>query len=523
MNLRHNLRIGLGRDAVLIATVLLAVAAGFLAFVARLNDVTHDAFHEMALARELFEHGTLPLEDRFAFTPTVSPAVHHEWGTGVFLYLVAGASPLGLDGMAITRLILIAMLGLCIYRAARNNGANPLVFGLCLPIAFPLAWVGFATLRAQLITLVFMSLQVLIQQSDWRERRSWVIAWMFMYVVWLNMHAGFVVGVAMLGLHVIERWIVYWYSIDGNFQLSDFLNRFWHHFLIAVFLAIGILINPWGAQYPIYLWHAILMPRPTMLEWQPLWFMPDTVMSLSAFAFMAIGLGYAAKTRQWKRLRGWLFCCLAAYMALKHIRHGSLFAIAWMIYMPGWLTATEFGRSSSAILQNYRTTVLRVSWIAGIASAIFFVQHSAWRSEIPNTAVESTMVYPVEAVEFLKRSEFRGNLLTPFTAGAYVSWNCHPNIRVSLDGRYEVAYRDDVLPKHDDFYHAGSNWHDVLTEYDPDAILVKQNVPVRKLLGKKEHDTEHFRLAYEDATFAVFVQDSLSVRTSDSWRDSQKR
>jgi hypothetical protein len=92
-----------------------------------------------------------------------------------------------------------------------------------------------------------------------------------------------------------------------------------------------------------------------------------------------------------------------------------------------------------------------------------------------------------------------------------------------LDGRYEVAYRDDVLPKHDDFYHAGSNWHDVLTEYDPDAILVKQNVPVRKLLGKKEHDTEHFRLAYEDATFAVFVQDSLSVRTSDSWRDSQKR
>jgi hypothetical protein len=523
MNLRHNLRIGLGRDAVLIATVLIAVAAGFLAYVARLNDVTHDAFHEMALARELFEHGALPLEDRFAFTPTVSPSVHHEWGTGVFLYLVAGASPLGLDGMAITRLILIAMLGLFIYRAARNNGANPLVIGICLPLAFPLAWVGFATLRAQLITLLFMAIQVLLQQSDWKERRGWVIAWMLMYVVWLNMHAGFVVGVAMLGLHVIERWIVYWYSLPGKLQVSDFLDRFWHHFLIAGFLPIGIIINPWGAEYPQYLWHAILMPRPTMLEWQPLWHMPDTVMSLSAFSFMAIGLGYAAKTRQWQRLRGWLFCCLAAYMALKHIRHGSLFAIAWMIYMPGWLTATEFGRSSLALLHSYRITVIRSAWIAGLASISFFTLHAAWRSKLPSSDVESSMVYPVEAVEYLKRSEFQGNLITPFAAGAYVSWKCYPNIRVSLDGRYEVAYREDVLPKHDVFYNADQHWYDVLTEYDPDAILVKQNAPVRQLLGKKEHDTEHFRLAYEDATFAVFVHDSLSVRTSDSWRVSQKR
>ncbi|MCU0710784.1 MAG: hypothetical protein MUC43_01910 [Pirellula sp.] len=523
MNLRQNLRIGLGRDAVLISTVLLAVAAGFLAYVSRLNDVTHDAFHEMALARELFEHGTLPLEDRFAFTPTVSPAVHHEWGTGVFLYLVAGASPLGLDGMAIARLILIALLGLCIYRAARNNGANPLVIGLCLPIAFPLAWVGFATLRAQLITLVFMAIQVLLQQSDWRERRSWVFAWMIMYVVWLNMHAGFVVGVAMLGLHVIERWLVYFSLNRNSFQLREFLERFWHHFVIAGFLVVGVMINPWGVRYPIYLWHAILMPRPTMLEWQPLWQMPDTVISIASFAFMAIGLGYAAKTRQWQRLRGWFFCCLAAYMALKHIRHGSLFAIAWMIYMPGWLTATEFGRSWLAILQNYRTTAIRMCWITGIASLLFFVQHSAWRCEIPSKHTESSMVYPVEAVEFLKRSEFKGNLITPFTAGAYVSWICHPNIRVSLDGRYEVAYRDDVLPKHDAFYHASPNWRDVLVEYDPDAILVKQTAPVRRLLGQKEHDTEHFRLVYEDSMFAVFVHDSLSVRTSASGRVSDNR
>lgn len=498
----------------LIAAVLLAVALAFMAYVARLNDVTHDAFHEMALAREFFEQGSFPHEDRFAFTPTVSPSVHHEWGTGVLLYIVAGASPLGLDGMAITRLLLIAMLGLCIYRAARNNGAHPLMIGLCLPIAFPLAWVGFATLRAQLFTLLFLVIQILLQQSDWRGKKSWVAAWMLLYVVWLNVHAGFVVGVAALGLHVIERWLEYWWDSSRPRDISDFVERFWHHFLIAAFLGIGILINPWGVQYPVYLWKAILMPRPTMFEWQPLWFIPDRAISLGAFGVMVITLGYTFKMRQWRRLRGWLFCCLAAYMALKHIRHGSIFAVAWIVYSPGWLTPTALGRGCLATVQRNRRLAIQACFVVGLAATIFFVQHSAWRANLPDTGPELSMVYPVRAVEFLKKIKFQGNLLTPFTAGAYVSWTCYPNVRVSLDGRYEVAYQHDVLPKHNSFFAAESNWRSVLEEYAPDAILVKQNAPVRKLLGLRETDTEHYYLAYEDDTFAVFAHDSLSVRTS---------
>jgi len=104
----RNLRIGLHRDGRLIVAACLATFLGFVAYVSRLSDVTHDAFHEMALVRAMFESGSFPLNDIFAFTPTVSPAVHHEWGTGLFLYMVAGANPMGLHGMAVARLLLIA-------------------------------------------------------------------------------------------------------------------------------------------------------------------------------------------------------------------------------------------------------------------------------------------------------------------------------------------------------------------------------------------------------------------------------
>ena len=56
-----------------------------------------DLFHEMALIREALALGRIPMEDVFAQTSTVSPVVHHEWGTGAVLYfLVVGVALLGL-------------------------------------------------------------------------------------------------------------------------------------------------------------------------------------------------------------------------------------------------------------------------------------------------------------------------------------------------------------------------------------------------------------------------------------------
>ncbi len=55
--LRSNLRVGVKHDAILVAWLLLALASGFLAYVARVHEVTHDVFHEMALFREALALG----------------------------------------------------------------------------------------------------------------------------------------------------------------------------------------------------------------------------------------------------------------------------------------------------------------------------------------------------------------------------------------------------------------------------------------------------------------------------------
>ncbi len=55
------------------------------------------------------------------------------------------------------------------------------------------------------------------------------------------------------------------------------------------------------------------------------------------------------------------------------------------------------------------------------------------------------MVYPLGSGRVPKRNDFTRYSYYPFLRGADVSWYCYPNIR-QLDGSYEVAYREDVLP-----------------------------------------------------------------------------
>ena len=73
----------------LAAVLALAAMAGY-----RVSGtvVDPDLWHEMALFRAALALGSLPLHDLFAYTPTVFPSIHHEWGAGAIGYGVARGS-----------------------------------------------------------------------------------------------------------------------------------------------------------------------------------------------------------------------------------------------------------------------------------------------------------------------------------------------------------------------------------------------------------------------------------------------
>jgi hypothetical protein len=521
--LRANLRVGRHRDFILMFWLLFAVACGFLAYVSRVHEVTHDVFHEMALFRESLVRGSFPTHDLFAFTPTVNPSVHHEWGTGAILYLVSVESGLGLAGIAILRLLLIGALWLLLYRVARMRGAHPYIFACFAAFTFPFFWVGFATIRAQLFTLVFLAAQMCMQELDWRGRRMWVIAWWLMLVAWLNIHAGFVVGIGMFGFHWVERFGAAWLK---NRSFTEALRSTWHLILVGCCVAVALPINPYGWQYIPYLIHAITMPRPLILEWHALWHTYAPALTLLAFAICVLLFAYCQRYVRVTRLRGAAFLSLTAYEALQHIRHGSLCGAVWLAYVPAWLTHTPLGRSMISSVNTHRALFIGASQAIALASLLFACANQFWHPTLPTSAKYSEASFPTGAVEYLERHNFCGNLLTPFAQGAYISWTLYPNVRVSLDGRYEVAYDNQVMLDHDKLFNGAAEWPQLLEKYACDAVLVDQNSSLRPLLeilreessSKLSPTQSPWRFVYEDGAFVI-----LARNTSNSLPYSDRR
>ncbi|MCH8851285.1 MAG: hypothetical protein IID41_01380 [Planctomycetes bacterium] len=163
-----------------------------------------DMFHEMALIRQAVELGHLPLQDDFAYTPTLSLIVHHEWGTGAVLYCLTRFT--GSAGILTLKYLLAAAIGLGVVICARKRGADVVVLGPLLPLAIFLGDIGITTVRAQMFTLGGLACLLFFLEADRAGRRRWIGPWLVLYVLWLNLHGGFVVGVGVLGLYTAEQF-----------------------------------------------------------------------------------------------------------------------------------------------------------------------------------------------------------------------------------------------------------------------------------------------------------------------------
>ena len=205
-------------------TTLAAIGLLFAGIVTVDSFVDPDMFHEMALIRQAVEVGALPLQDDFAYTPTVSPIIQHEWGTGAVLYcLTQFAGPIGILTL---KYVLAAGIALGVMICARKRGAAAAVLGPLLPTVIFLGKIGITTVRAQMFTLGGLVCLLCFLEADraGRHRRQWIAPWLVLFVLWLNLHGGFVVGLAVLGGYGNNYGYGYGYNYFEGYGYGDSQN-----------------------------------------------------------------------------------------------------------------------------------------------------------------------------------------------------------------------------------------------------------------------------------------------------------
>lgn len=485
-----------------------------------------DMFHQMALFQAAVELGWLPREDIFAFTPTISPSVHHEWGAGALLYAMVVASGWGEAGVWILRYALLAILAMTAYRGALRRGGDSTTLFLCAPLAIVLLASGLSTLRAQMYTFLFTAILLGILQRDREGERRWIVPWLLLYVVWLNLHGGFVVGLGLFVVHLAVRFAEQWRGTlygagterGGSATFVARLEALHpafaatrHLFLVLLAMLVLIGANPYGLDYIPFLWEALALDRPLIDEWAPLWSDRASWITKVAFASSLLYPLYAVMRNGTRALPGLALISVAALAAVSAQRIVPIYAIVWFICVPGLLAPGIVAPAAGPLLRRFRLAIVVGCAGCGTVLTASAAQARPWVLRIPNAQIEaSSLYYPVGAVEYLADTDFAGDVMTEFNWGAYVSWMLHPAVRVGMDSRYEAAYPPELVPEIHDFYMGRPGWEDVLERYGADAVIVRESRPLARLLERTEDsaDTHSWVRVYRDDAFAIWVDPS---------------
>ena len=474
---------------------LLLLAAVF--GVSLLTFVDPDLYHCLTHARLLATADALPIRDAFAYTPTLPRVVHHEWLTGVVHHAVVDR--FGGAGLLVLRLAVEGLLVAGAFGLACRRGARLPVLLLVGPLALGFMAPGLTLLRAQAWTLLFTVVLLWLLDYDGRGRRWWIPAYLALHLVWLNAHGGFVVGMALIGIHGAEQ------------ALSA---RPWRH-LVPVLLAAAalVLVNPHGLEYPRYLWEALRMDRGLIGEWRPLWDGP--AIAVPVWALTLLVLGYGVRGAGAGHRAGWLMALVVALACLRHQRHVSIYGLVWIASVAPMLQRARLGVLVDAIWRTRPARLTPVLAAALLIALIALVSDPPWRLRVPaapcGSCPASPVVYPVGPVEYLRDAAFRGNAFVPFHAGAYVSWQQAPAIRVSIDGRWEAAYPPELLDEHVRFFDALDGWPAVRASYPPDVVIAERAQPV---VGAMVAEGQ-WPLVYQDDGWVVFARPGLALQARD--------
>lgn len=485
-----------------------AIAAGLAALVLRqlaapVADL--DMFHEMALIREALADGQLARQDVYAYTPTVSPVVHHEWATGVVLYFIAVAAGLGGGGILVLHYLLIAGIAACCYRCARLRGAHGAVLAPLAPVAIALLIPGTSPVRAQMFTFLFVACLLVMFEWDRRGHRGWLAIWLPLYVVWLNLHGGFIVGAGLFGLYAVERFVV---QMGSESSARVALIRTRHLWLAGAAMVVLPLINPYGWEYLPYLWHALLLDRPHVAEWAPLWDPRVDWTYILIYIISLLFIAYAIARQGIRRLPGLLLVFATAALAARSQRLLPVYGIVWISYVPAYLSNTELRQLVETGWRRFAVPLAVAILLAAAVLAGKAVQMRFWELRVPVYPVEGELHYPGGAVDYLAAQQFAGNLMTPFNAGAFISWKLFPAVKVGMDSRYEVAYPVRVADENATLYNGEAGWQEILEKYPTDAVLVPAGSALNRLLAMHPE----WPRVYVDDGYAVFARLDVAMR-----------
>ena len=348
-------------------------------------------------------HG-IPAHDIFTYTARNFRWIDHEWGSDVLI------SYLYQYGYLVLALFFAGLWTLALMINAWRVRFIFLLMGLA-------AMLPYAEIRPTVLTVVGLGIVLRLLAA---QKVTKTILWLpLIFVIWANLHGGFVLGLAVL---------LYFAAIRKSKPL-----------ILMFLLCVPItFINPYGPRLYVEIFR-------TLTDWS-LHFQTDG-MAVAALQYSVLPLIILWSAGFWlfarEKIINWVGVGpLLLFASLAATRNVPLFTVAATPELDNYYTQAKslFPKHPPKQAQRLYSGFV----IAVVGVTLYFIGSSV----IPSANRDAG--YPVSAVAYLKVHPCSGNLFNDFNYGGYLIWQL-PDQPVYIDGRMP-SWRNSAGQKYLDIY-----------------------------------------------------------------------
>jgi hypothetical protein len=479
------------RFAVLSEMAIGILVAGALTFFFAPTNADPDLWGHLRFGLDALATGQIVQSDTYSYVTGDQPWVNHEWLAEVVTataYTLAGVS-----GLIALKILLILLIAGVVYTHLRQSGVSAGGTALLLVLMFAILLPWTRSLRPQLFSyLAFAVILSILIRAD-RSSTRWLWWAPLVFGVWVNLHGGFLAGLAFVLLWAALDAVLAWRRTPG-WQASPV--RAFGPALAATLLAT--LVNPYGIDLLVFL-RTALVSRNEIAEWHPLH--PIAAEGIGYVVTLLLGIAGFRRSRRHPRATMVGLFLAAALAPLAARRHLPLFAIAAAL-----IAGEHIADGWPRLLSEPPTPgPPRRFWALAAPLAIGLAAAAIATPRFRVIEVDSSLV-PVRAVQLIKDSGVEGRLAVFFDWGEYALWHLSPRLKVSVDGRRETVYSNAAYAESVDFTYGARDW-DRLLRRGADVVLVSTQFPVYNLMKLKPD----WSLLYEDDLAAVFAPSGSST------------
>jgi hypothetical protein len=405
--------------------------------------------------------------DRYSFTSD-RPWINHEWLSEVVMYGAYNA--FGASGLIALKLALLALMLLAVAQAIRRSDSTDLARDFLLGLAVICTFPQTTSVRPQLFSLTLFAALLLVLLAARRDRRTLLGAIPIM-AIWVNVHGGWVVGAGTLAV-----WTAL--SLVSDRPVRDRLALAG---VAAAALAVT-LVNPYGLELWKFLRETVAFGRENIADWQPV--VRDRVLFglwglVAAVAAAALAVSAARRPVDVQRSAIVLMFGAGSFRVSRLL---SFFVLSVVMVLAPEIASMFRGRAPTP--QRHSPTL---PWVPAavllLALALIGTSVTASARNISCIRFEDGLFPESQAAGILAGGGARGRVLTYFDYGEYAIWHLSPDLLVSIDGRRETVYSDQVVERQFRFYTEPGDRKTIVNELQPDYIWMPSSLHVTQDLA----------------------------------------